>query len=760
MRAVVYEVARRATDGRVTAEALFRALVACDAGRKALFVRGVAPELIDAIAAERAAAPAPGAPPPQSAPPASAPAAAPLTPPPAAASAEPPSASPPIDEAPAVLSDDEIDSLFEPTIETAPTPVPAAPPAEALVWRGSPSRERVLQNLSSVGRVLTTEAESEPDRGITGIDAPLKALMRTLAKMRRHNAIVLGFPGTGKSAFIQEVARRIVMRHPSIPRRVQDMDIFELSPAFLRSGASGRGEYEERVKKLLEILIANPAVILFVDEIHSLIRSGMHERSSFGDGDEAFKAALGRGEVNCIGCTTPAEYRYYIEPDAALVRRFSLIRLDPPTREATAAILRARRPRVEAHFAPLRIPDEMLDRTIALSEEYLPSRYQPDKSIQLLDEGCATCATEEPPLPELTEDALRTALGDMLGRGIVDGRRVSEAGVMERLKARLIGQDDVLRQIARSFVAGLGEWVRSEAPRGVFVFAGPTGVGKTEAAVILADILGNGSEGLLRIDCSTLQGQGNDGSPSVYRLLGVPPPYLGYVRGKGGLLSQVRDLPEAVILFDEFEKAHPDVGRLLLRILDEGAVEDADGNTLDFRRSFFIFTTNAGVSSGRQSTVGFTTSNEPDEAGPRCDATSVMAALKDRGIGEEFLGRLNHVFVFQALGRETMRQVVEMQLRSLAQLADSRGLHFDWDEDVVPFLTTQWQPRFGARALATVLRNRITEQLSVAEAQGEMTGIEAIRIRVMSLRRPDGLEGLGALACREREGAALVISLA
>jgi ATP-dependent Clp protease ATP-binding subunit ClpC len=741
VRRILNDVARRGEERRVTAEVLFRALVASDEGRKALCARGVPDGVLDTLAqGDVSHSSDVGASKPR--------AAVTVVPDPGNAPIDLPATQPDGVESQGVDVTLEMERLVD---------VLAGAKAEPGGWRSSPGRDGVLRSLSAFGRVLTLE--EQPDHGITGIDAPLRALVRTLAKMRRRNAIVLGFPGTGKSAFIQEVARRIVVRHHTIPRRLQEMDIFELSPVFLRSGASVRGEFEERAKRLVDVLTANRAVILFIDEIHLLIRSEIHDRSAFGEGGEVFKAALGRGDITCIGCTTPAEYRYHIEPDGALVRRFGLIRLDPPNLEATRKILMARRPRVEAHFTPLKIPDAMLDRTIALSEEHLSSRYQPDKSIQLLDEACAFCATEEPPLTRLTESALRAALADMLGRGIVDGRELTEVGVFERLRERLVGQDEVLRLIARAFVAGLGSWVRSSAPRGVFLFAGPTGVGKTESALILAEQLGADSQGLIRIDCSTLQGQGDDGGPSVYRLLGVPAPYIGYVRGKGGLLSVVRDRPECVILFDEFEKAHPDVARLLLRIIDEGVVEDSDANTLDFRRSFFIFTTNAGVSSDRRAVVGY--NQAPEVAGePRCDAASVLAALRAHGIGDEFLGRLNHVFVFQPLAREAMAQVVERQLQALAESALQRRLKFSWDPEVVEYLTTHWQPRFGARALSSILRSRVSEQLSIAEAQGEMKGVRTIHLRVMDLERRGDLAGMCALASREVDGPRLVVSLA
>jgi ATP-dependent Clp protease ATP-binding subunit ClpA len=642
-----------------------------------------------------------------------------------------------------------------PASASAPPPPNDTPPG----WRSSSQREDAIKALTSFGRMLTQT--EPPHRGVVEMEIPLRSLVRTLSKMGRRNAIVVGYPGTGKSALIYELARRIVRGDSSIPARLRDCDIFELSPTFLRSGASMVGQYEERVKSLLEILKAHPKIILFIDEIHSMFQSGMQYRGPFSDANEAFKSALASGDISCIGCTTTAEYRHYIEPDGALQRRFGIIRLSAPTAETALRILQARRKRLEDYYAPLRISDEILERTVALTEEHLPGRFQPDKSIQLLDEACAHCATMDPPAGEVAEPALWQALEDMTGHTIARLDRLTETQVIEKLCAKIIGQDETLQGIARAFIAGLGGWAKRAAPRGVFFFCGPTGVGKTETAALLGSILGAGREALIRVDCNTLQGSGYDSGPAINRLLGAPPGYIGYTRGQGGLLSKIRDMPESVVLFDEIEKADPGVGKLLLQILDTGRIEDNDENVLDFRRSYLIFTTNAGCVYDRKGSLGFKASGEGDApaAGPRVDLDTLKAQLRALGYGEEFLARIRHYFAFQSLGASAIAEVVGKQLERLREAAELRGHELEWEPEVVEYLSSQWQPRFGVRHMTTVLRNRISEQLSVADAQGELEGVRRILLRVLRLEGVGEGRDLAGLAARERRGDTMVIGL-
>ena len=641
--------------------------------------------------------------------------------------------------------------------EAAPGADQGAPAAS---WRESPERQQVIDALSSFGRMLTVG--DPPHKGIVEMERYLRALQTNLVRMRRPSMIIIGQPGTGKTALVYELARRIASGDPSVAPTLRDRDIFELSPSFLRSGASMVGQYDERVSSLIRVLEAHPRVILFVDEIHSLLQSGVHERGPFSEANEAFKQAIGRGTISVIGATTTAEYRHYIAPDGALARRFGLLRIEPPTRDETLAILRARLPQFAKHYAPLRIPEGLLARTVDLTEDLLPTRFQPDKSLELLDQACARCFMKEPPAEELTEALLIEALEDSLGHPVVRAGTLTVDAVLGDLKAAIVGQDQALEQLATSFVAGLSEdWQQHDGPRGIFFFCGPTGVGKTETALALSKILGGGREALVRIDCNTLQGAGyEDPGPLINRLLGVPPGYIGYARGEGGMLSKVRDYPECIVLFDEIEKAHPGVGKVLLQILDEGRVLDTDSNLLDFRRSFIVFTTNAGVTyEATRKPIGFAAGGyEEDAAGeaaPSVRVQDVLDELRRRGYGEEFLGRNIDYIVFEALDRGEIQLVLGRQLAALGETAELRGYALEYGDGVVAHLVAEWQPRFGVRQLTTILRHRIVEQLAIAEVQGELKGVTRIRLEVL----PSEAEVAG-LAARKVEGETLTVYVA
>ncbi|MGD2067609.1 MAG: AAA family ATPase [Gemmatimonadota bacterium] len=626
---------------------------------------------------------------------------------------------------------------------------------ESSGWLGSRERKQAIKALGAWGRMLTTT--ELPYKGVVGMEKTLSDLTTTLVKMGKHNALIHGPPGCGKTAVVYELARLLQAGDPSIPSQITDLDVFELSPSFLKAGASMVGEYERRVSGLIEALEGHPKIILFVDELHSLFQSGVHHQTPFSQANEAFKDALGKGRISCIGCTTTAEYRHYIEPDGALTRRFDEIKLEEPTPDATLAILEARLPRLERHFEPLAIPREMLERTVELTEDHLPSLYQPAKSIQLIDRACAMCITHRPPLEEVTEDVLIRALEATIGRSLFRPGDVTEREVFERLTSKIVGQDEVIRELASAFVGGMGSWKASKGPRGRWLFAGPTGVGKTETARRLALILGGGErEALLRVDCNTLQGSGHDSGPARNTLLGSPP---GYRDHGPGLLSKVRDMPECIVLFDEIEKADPGVGEILLQILHEGKVRDATEAVLDFRRAFIVFTTNAGSSyESRRGRLGFEAGPQSaTEEAPSVREEDVLAELRQRGLGEEFFGRHIRFFEFQGLDAAAARVIMEKQLQGLREVADERGYELGWDPEILDYLSLQWQPRFGVRHLTTILRHRIDEHLAIADAQGELRGVTRILLEPMGEAPSPEHAGI---ATRERRNQTLIIKLA
>ncbi len=625
-------------------------------------------------------------------------------------------------------------------------------------WRESKERQQVVEALSSFGRMLTEG--DPPQQGIVEMEKSVKSLLHALVQRKQHSALVIGLPGTGKSALVYEFTRRLMTGHSSVPERLRDHDVFELSPIFLRSGASYVGQYEERVSSLLRVLTAHPKVILFVDEAHSMFQSGMEHRGPFTDANEAFKQSIMSGEITVIGCTTTDEYRHYIKPSAALDERFTKVKLEEPSPKETREIMQDRRSRME-EFYGVEISEELIDRTVQLADEYLLGRAQPRKSIQLLDGACAYCLIEDPPWECLTEDALWKSLEDTIGHSVVRDRTFVAEDLLKELKSKIVGQDEALAGISRAFVTGIKGWTRAaEQPRGVFLFSGPTGVGKTETAVLLSRILGGGKEAMLRVDCNTLKGSGHDGGPAQNVLFGPPPGYIGFVRGKGGVLSHIRDNPECIVLFDEIEKADPNVGELLFRIIDDGQCEDKEGNPLDFRRSFIVFTTNAGAVYQEEKSIGFGPESAPTSGGPRTDHSAMRAHFARMGLGEAFLGRVTHFFDFEGLGRKAARGILEAMMGGFAQTCETKGHSLEWDQEVLDHLTLEWEPGLGARGMAGVLRNRVMSQVILADTKGELEGVETILLEVLEEEAARDTGELEGLATRTRSDDTLVIGLA
>lgn len=612
------------------------------------------------------------------------------------------------------------------------TPSAVAEPNPAGSWRSSAVRQTVLDQLAPWGKVLTEHAA--PLTGVMRMDGHLHSLQKNLLKMRRPNALIIGQPGTGKTALVHEFARLVVTRDDRINPALLDRDVFELSVSLFRAGTSLVGDYEKRVAKLIRLIQENPQIILFVDEIHQMLQSGVHQSGPFTQGDQAFKQAIGRSGFSIIGATTMSEYAHYIQPDGALARRFGLMRIEPPTPLEALEILRGRAEQFRVHYAPLRIEDRILVKTIELSEDLVIGRFQPDKALDILDEACAECLMHDPPLTEVTESVLMDAIEDEIGHSVVQPSSLSIAVVRDRLRRVILGQDAAIDHVSQGFVAGLSqEWLDHDGPRRVFVFCGPTGTGKTETAAQLATILGGGRESLIRIDCNTLMGSANsDPGPIITRLLGAPRGYVGYARGEGGALSRIRELPEAVVLFDEIEKASPHIGKLLLQILDEGKVEDSDGNTLDFRRAFIVFTTNAGTRYASARPLGFLGDNHrPEDQVPTVTVDAVKEELRNLGYGEEFLGRHLDFVVFHGLTRAVIELILRQQLAQLRVTAEARGYELGWSDEIFERLLSGWTPRAGARIAFTILRGRVEEQLALAAIEGQLAGVRRIELRLL-----------------------------
>jgi ATP-dependent Clp protease ATP-binding subunit ClpA len=438
---------------------------------------------------------------------------------------------------------------------------------------------------------------------------------------------------------------------------------------------------------------------------------------------------IAAGRIACIGCATPSEYRQHVESSDILAQGFAKIRLDSPTSEQTIQILSMRKADIESHYG-VSIPAELLAKTVALVERWLPASHQPRGAIEFLELAASERRRAIPPGIELTESLLTEVLERKIGVPILHPARLTAGDVFKALSAKIAGQTAPLRELSDAFVAKLGSFHSERGPRGVFLLAGPTGVGKTQAALELARVLGGGRDCLVRINANTLEGSGYDIGPATAELFGPPPGYTGYVRGQGAALGRVREFPESIVLFDEIEKAPPGVANLLLQILDEGRTQDMDGQVLDFRHSFIVFTTNAGNGDHGVHPIGLSAGDNMSRTGSEQDR--VFSALHQMGFSDEFLGRIDRTFVFAPLGRDAIREVFTLRLADIKAELARRGLELEVPPGLEDHVVSDWSPRFGARHVTHRFERELSDQLNLAESEKQLTNIRRVRLAVSS----------------------------
>ena len=636
----------------------------------------------------------------------------------------------------------------------------------AISGRGGPGPRRSRDALDQYAYDLTARARAGQLDPVIGRDKEIDRTIETLARRTKNNPVLIGEPGVGKTAIVEGLAQSIVKG--DAPKILKDKAIYTLDLAGMVAGAKYRGEFEERLKKLLAEVKKRKNIILFIDELHTLVGAGASEGSV--DAANILKPLLARGEIRTIGATTLDEYRKYVEKDAALERRFQPIIVEPPTPEHSVKIMKGLRPKYEEHHN-IKITDEALVAAVTLSDRYLPDRFLPDKAIDLLDEASAKLrlrsareavdlASYNKELEELAEaklDAIasentaRLAELDILEEEVRSAQRevllaAEEAAEAEGAKKPVLVADDIAKVLAvatgvpvshmtseetsrllqmedelHSSVIGQDQAVKAlsrairrtraglkdpKRPAGSFIFAGPSGVGKTELSKALAKFLFGDESSLITLDMSEYSEKHN-----VARLFGAPPGYVGYEEG-GQLTERVRRKPFSVILFDEVEKAHPDVFNSLLQVLDEGRLTDSQGRAIDFKNTVIIMTTNLGsreLSKGQS--LGFTVDSDTKSTYERMQAT-VGEELK-KHFRPEFLNRIDETIVFHQLDKPEIIKITDLMISSLNERLKDRNMGIELTAAAKEKLADiGYDPVLGARPLRRAIQQNIEDSLS------------------------------------------------
>ncbi len=596
-------------------------------------------------------------------------------------------------------------------------------------------------DLSQFGRDLNEWAKKGKIDPVIGREKEISRVIQILSRRTKNNPVLIGAPGVGKTAIAEGLAQRII--NGNVPDSLLDKRIFSLDLASIVAGTKYRGEFEERIKRILDVIEQDDSIILFIDEIHQLIGAGAVEGAM--DAANILKPALARGDLQCIGATTIDEYKKHFEKDAALARRFQPVLVGEPTEDDAMAILFGLRDRYEA-FHKARITDDAVRAAVKLSARYISDRYLPDKAIDVMDEAAARVRMKvyapshelqdlEQKLADINKEKEAALAGEDFEKcaSLRDaGKKVSSeisalqkekkqhddeklvvtendiadvvsmwTGVPvqqitetesqrllhleEELHKRVISQDDAVTAVAKAVRRARAGLKDANRPIGSFLFLGPSGVGKTELARTLAAQLFGSADNMIRIDMSEFMEK-----YSVSRLVGAPPGYVGYEEG-GELTDAVREKPYSVILFDEVEKASSDFFNLLLQVLDEGRLTDSKGRTVDFRNTVIIMTSNLGASHLKPSgpVMGFSTggdSAKDREASFEVAKKEIMADVK-RFFRPEFLNRIDEIIVFKPLEQKDLRQIVDILLQDLTKRLGEKGVAMDWTtaaDDVLP----------------------------------------------------------------------------
>ena len=634
---------------------------------------------------------------------------------------------------------------------------------------GEKSRTPVLDNF---GRDLTKLAEDDKLDPIVGREKEIERVAQILSRRKKNNPILIGEPGVGKTAIAEGLALRIVQKKVSrvlFGKRVVTLDL-----ASLVAGTKYRGQFEERMKAVMNEIEKSPDVILFIDELHTIVGAGGASGSL--DASNMFKPALARGEIQCIGATTLDEYRQYIEKDGALARRFQMVMVDATTPEETIQILQNIKDKYEDHHH-VNYTEEAVLSCVSLSDRYISDRYLPDKAIDVLDEAGARVHInninvpdnvikleaqiedikkeknrvvksqkyeeaaqlrdkEKKLLAQLDEEKAKWEDETRTKRYKVDEENVAEVIAMmtgiptkriaqnesikllsmkDELNKKVIGQDEAIKKLSKAIQRTRVGLKDPKKPIGSFIFLGPTGVGKTEMAKVLSNYLFDKDDSLIRIDMSEYMEKF-----SVSRLVGAPPGYVGYEEG-GQLTEKVRRKPYSVVLLDEIEKAHPDVFNILLQVLDDGVLTDGLGRRVDFRNTIIIMTSNIGVRDLKDfgAGIGFATQSKRENADEVMRST-IQNALK-KAFSPEFLNRLDDVIVFNTLEKEHIHQIIDISLNKLFARVIDLGYQVELTKSAKDFLADKgYDPQFGARPLNRAIQKYLEDVVAEEILKGDI----------------------------------------
>ena len=635
--------------------------------------------------------------------------------------------------------------------------------------------------LEQFGRNLTQAARENKLDPVIGRRTEMQRVMQILSRRTKNNPVLVGEPGVGKTAVVEGLAQAIVAG--DVPETIKDKQIYSLDMGALVAGSRYRGDFEERLKKILKEIRTRGDIILFIDEIHTLVGAGAAEGSI--DASQMLKPMLARGELQTIGATTSDEYRKYIEKDAALERRFQPVKVDEPSVEETVGILKGLRDRYEAHHRVI-ITDAAIQAAAELADRYVSDRFLPDKAIDLMDEAGARLRisrmTAPPELRELdekiaevkrnkesaiddqdfekaaalrdeeqklteerkqkesswrdgsrdsiaevTEDDIAEVLAMSTGIPVFKLTQTESAKLLkmeDELHKRVIGQDEAVKALAQSIRRTRSGLKDPNRPGGSFIFAGPTGVGKTELAKALAEFLFGDEDALIQLDMSEFSEKHTSS-----RLFGAPPGYVGYDEG-GELTEKVRRRPFSVVLFDEVEKAHPDIFNSLLQILEEGRLTDSQGRKVDFKNTVIIMTTNLGTRDINKGVLtGFQSSENITHDYSRMKA-KVNEELKQH-FRPEFLNRVDEVVVFPPLDKEQIKQIVDLMIANLAKRMEAQDMKLQITDEARELLADRgFDPVLGARPLRRAIQRDIEDALSERILFGDILPGQVVTVGV------------------------------